>query len=229
MDALEVAQNKLLMLYILIKAKRSITYKVFLELVTTLTEINYFEFHEALEELIEEEYILKSEKENQEPTNVEYLEASIESRNIYDKKEKVKLYGLTTKGEEAVKIAISMIPGIKKLKIDTDFSKQYKAIRQAVSISAEYSPQHNKVICRVGEDTVDIIKIELKVDSPTQAKTIIKNWNERADKYYLDILNQLIKEEDDDELAKDNLTIDLYSQMVKERKEAEKIKDEENS
>ena len=61
-DALAVAENKILMLYILEKVKKDIAYKVYLELVTTLTEINYFVFHETLEELIEEGYILKEEK-----------------------------------------------------------------------------------------------------------------------------------------------------------------------
>ena len=61
-DALAVAENKILMLYILEKVKKDIAYKVYLELVTTLTEINYFVFHETLEELIEEGYILKNEK-----------------------------------------------------------------------------------------------------------------------------------------------------------------------
>ena len=61
-DALEVAENKILMLYILEKVKKSITYKVYLELVTTLTEINYFVFHETLEELIQEGFIQKEEK-----------------------------------------------------------------------------------------------------------------------------------------------------------------------
>ena len=49
-DALAVAENKILMLYILEKVNKDIAYKVYLELVTTLTEINYFVFHETLEE-----------------------------------------------------------------------------------------------------------------------------------------------------------------------------------
>ena len=48
-DALAVAENKILMLYILEKVKKDIAYKVYLELVTTLTEINYFVFHDRAE------------------------------------------------------------------------------------------------------------------------------------------------------------------------------------
>ena len=40
-DALAVAENKILMLYILEKVNKDIAYKVYLELVTTLTERNF--------------------------------------------------------------------------------------------------------------------------------------------------------------------------------------------
>ena len=58
------------------------------------------------------------------------------------------------------------------------------------------------------------------INSVEQAKKIVRNWKEKADTLYLDIINILSKTEED-ELEKSNMTIDLYEEMVSERKEEE--------
>lgn len=68
------------------------------------------------------------------------------------------------------------------------------------------------------------------INSVDQAKKIVRNWKEKADTLYLDIINILSKTEED-ELEKSNLTLELYQEMVDERKEQEgkmKIEKEEN-
>ena len=67
------------------------------------------------------------------------------------------------------------------------------------------------------------------INSVDQAKKIVRNWKEKADTLYLDIINILSKTEED-ELEKSNLTLELYQEMVDERKEQEgkmKIEKEE--
>ena len=135
-DALAVAENKILMLYILEKVNKDIAYKVYLELVTTLTEINYFVFHETLEELIQEGYILKEEKVRYidgDKTFDEVLKEGQEielGRELDNKDDRIITYKLSKLGEDSLKVAINMIPGISKLKIDTEFKKHYKLIKQ---------------------------------------------------------------------------------------------------
>ena len=58
------------------------------------------------------------------------------------------------------------------------------------------------------------------INSVDQAKKIVRNWKEKADTLYLDIINILSKTEED-ELEKSNLTLELYQEMVYERKEQE--------
>ena len=58
------------------------------------------------------------------------------------------------------------------------------------------------------------------INSVDQAKKIVRNWKEKADTLYLDIINILSKTEED-ELEKSNLTLELYKEMVDERKEQE--------
>lgn len=119
-DALEVAENKILMLYILEKVKKSITYKVYLELVTTLTEINYFVFHETLEELIQEGFIQKEEKFKYIVQDKTFDEVLQEGQYISEldkedeKEEKVITYTLSKLGQESLKVAINMIPRYKQ-------------------------------------------------------------------------------------------------------------------
>ena len=118
-DALEVAENKILMLYILEKVKKGITYKVYLELVTTLTEINYFVFHETLEELIQEGFINKEEKFKYIAQDKTFDEVLQEGQYISEldkedeKDEKVIIYTLSKLGQESLKVAINMIPRYK--------------------------------------------------------------------------------------------------------------------
>lgn len=119
-DALEVAENKILMLYILEKVKKGITYKVYLELVTTLTEINYFVFHETLEELIQEGFIQKEEKFKYIAQDKTFDEVLQEGQYISEldkedeKDEKVIIYTLSKLGQESLKVAINMIPRYKQ-------------------------------------------------------------------------------------------------------------------
>ena len=68
------------------------------------------------------------------------------------------------------------------------------------------------------------------INSVDQAKKIVRNWKEKADTLYLDIINILSKTEED-ELEKSNLTLELYQEMVDERKEQEgkrKLEQNEN-
>lgn len=81
-------------------------------------------------------------------------------------------------------------------------------------------PEKNKVICKAGEDEINIIRLEVMINSVDQAKKIVRNWKEKADTLYLDIINILSKTEED-ELEKSNLTLELYQEMVDERKEQE--------
>lgn len=119
-DALEVAENKILMLYILEKVKKGITYKVYLELVTTLTEINYFVFHETLEELIQEGFIQKEEKFKYIAQDKTFDEVLQEGQYISEldkedeKDERVITYTLSKLGQESLKVAINMIPRYKQ-------------------------------------------------------------------------------------------------------------------
>ena len=228
-NMMEIAETKILMMYILDKANKYISYKVYLELVTSLTDINYFDFHQLLESLISENLIEKKEKaklyENDENIKKIYTEgitttlSKIPKMNDFKKDETIIMYRLTAKGKEALDLTITMLPGIKKLKIDADFSRYYKSIRDAYSVSSEYLPKSNVAIFTAREDDKNLIKLELSINSEESAKKMVRTWNKKADKLYIDILNvfsnyyeEVLNERSEDE--------------IKDNDELEKINDE---
>lgn len=244
-DRLTMAENKIVMMYILDKTRRSISYKVYLELVTSLSDINYFDFHSLLQILINDEYIEsiqenrkveqkiynsninEAEKlknsflENSEDIEIDENESKNEkldfSTTREEKKiskqvdinkhereksndEKVTLYKLTEKGKEALKLALSILPGITKLRVDNNFNKYYKIIREEYSVLAEYLPADDLVVCKIVEDDKTIFKIEMNIKSIAQTKNIIRNWKSKADEYYLDILKTLSEDVEEDDI-----------------------------
>lgn len=248
-NMMEIAETKILMMYILDKANKYISYKVYLELVTSLTDINYFDFHQLLESLISENLIEKKEKaklyENDENIKKVYTEgitttlSKIPKMNDFKKDETIIMYRLTAKGKEALDLTITMLPGIKKLKIDADFSRYYKSIRDAYSVSAEYLPKSNIAIFTAREDDKNLIKLELSINSEESAKKMVRTWNKKADKLYIDILNvfsnyyeEVLNERSEDDIKKNHelekINDDKIKQNIpdneKEKENEEKLK-----
>lgn len=291
-DKLTMLENKVVMMYILKKTRKPISYRVYLELVTSLAEVNFFDFHQLLQDLLndgyianyqedrkiekslynkdideaakiieefkknsifrkilkddevesedeeenkeqpldlrnksenvdnelqekkeEEKYIekdIEKDKDENENLNSEFdeiyedesplegeqtLEEVIDKQNEEDEKEKITLYYLTEKGKQALSLSIDTLPGITKLRIDTDFNKYYKIIREAYSVLTSYIPKKDLVICKIVENYQEIFKMEIVVGSVEQAKNISRNWKSRADEIYLDILKKLSEED----------------------------------
>jgi len=160
-------EDKILILYILKKVGKPISYKELLDLIIAVSEINYFYFQQFLSDLLEDNYVIKT-------TNNEF-----------------ELYELTTEGAEALELTLDLIPGIIKLKIDNNFQKSFNSIKDKFSISAEYDPVTNKVICKIIENHEDTFKIEISVNSQEQASIIINNWNTDANIIYPKLLETL--------------------------------------
>lgn len=275
-DKLTMLENKIVMMYILKKTRKPISYRVYLELVTSLAEVNFFDFHQLLQDLLNDGYISNFQEDRKIEKNLynkdideaakiieefkekstfrkllkdeteidedeEYIqEEPLDLRNHVDKdditqeenqeknkekneeifdeieeeklegeqtfqdllqnkkeeeKEKITLYFLTEKGKQALNLSIDTLPGITKLRIDSDFNKYYKIIREAYSVLTSYIPKKDLVICKIVENYQEIFKMEIVVGSVEQAKNISKNWKSRADEIYLDILKKLSEED----------------------------------
>lgn len=172
-DEQTLAENKLLILYILSKVGKSITHKELLELVISISDINYFYFQQFLLDLIEDKYISKYEKNNEE------------------------IFELTPTGKEALILTIDLLPGILKLEVDSKFKENFDTIKNKFSVSAEYTPITEKdfsISCKIIENGNIIFNIEAYAGSREQAKKMVENWTKNAESLYPQILNLVLGE-----------------------------------
>ena len=165
-----LADNKLLILYILQKVNHPVSYKELLELVISISDMNYFDFQQFLQDLLDDRFILK------------YIQNDDE------------IIELTDEGKNALELTIDMLPGIIKLKVDSSFKEQYNKIKDEFSVYARYTPiteTNFTVTCKIIENSQTIFNIETFADSRDQAKQIVNNWNKNAETIYPEILKIL--------------------------------------
>ena len=174
-----LADNKLLILYILQKINHSVSYKELLELVISISDMNYFDFQQFLQDLLDDRFVLK------------YIQNDEE------------IIELTEEGKNALELTIDMLPGIIKLKVDSSFKEQYNKIKDEFSVYARYTPiteSNFTVTCKIIENSQTVFNIETYADSKSQAKQIVNNWNKNAEKIYPEILKLLIENHEENQL-----------------------------
>lgn len=92
-----LAENKVLILYILNKIDTPVSNNELLQLVLSIEDMNYFYFQQFILDLLENKYIEEyRQEENSEP-----------------------IYRLTSAGKSTLELTKDLIPGIVKLKIDS--------------------------------------------------------------------------------------------------------------
>jgi DNA-binding PadR family transcriptional regulator len=171
-DDQSLAENKVLILYILSKVGKSISHKELLELVISILDMNYFYFEQFLLDLIEDNYLAKYTQENDD------------------------IYELTEEGKQALDLTLDILPGILKLKVDSKFKENFDSIKDKYSISAEYSPITETdfaVKCKIIENNKTIFHLELNAGSREQAKKIVNNWNQNASTIYSELFKLLVE------------------------------------
>ena len=169
-DSSSLAEHKLLVLYILNKIGKPINQKALLELVTSITELNYFYFQQFLLDLIENKYVISYKKDEE------------------------TLYNITPEGKRAIELTADMIPGILTLKVDNNLKESLDNIEDKFSISSDYTPideNHFTVKCKIVENNNIVFEIQTLAGTKEQAKAIVDNWNNKAETIYPKILGLL--------------------------------------
>lgn len=169
-DGEVLAENKVLILYILDKLEKPITNDGLLRLVLSVMDMNYFYFQQFLLDLIERNFILCFKQDGKH------------------------VYKITDTGKKTLELTNDIIPGIMKLKVDTTFSDELKETAQEQSITAEFTPRSENdytVTCKINENNSCIFEISVFAGSREEAKKIVDNWKENAYRIYPEILNSL--------------------------------------
>ncbi len=167
-----LAENKVLILYILNKLNSPITNDNLLRLVLAVMDMNYFYFQQFLIDLLENQYIVCIEQDNKHT------------------------YSITKKGKETLKLTEDILPGIMKLKVDTNFKDELASNANEESITAEFIPRNENdytVTCKINENNNCIFEVSVFAGSREEATKIVDNWKENAYRIYPEILNSLNK------------------------------------
>lgn len=167
-----LAEGKVLILYILNKIDKPTTDNELLKIVLSITDMNYFYFQQFVLDLIEANYIIKYEKDN------------------------LTFYELTDNGKSILSLTNNIIPGILKLKVDTNIKSCTDEIKEEFSIIADFKPDDMNsfyVECKIVENNKIIFEIKILAGSREQAKSICDNWKNNAISIYPELLNTIIK------------------------------------
>lgn len=165
-----LAENKVLILYILNKIGKPISNDALLNLVLAVTDMNYFYFQQFLLDLLENKYIMNYSKDE---------------HNLYE---------ITDFGKETLELTKDIIPGIFKLRVDSNFKSEMESFENEHSVIAEYTPKNENyfnITCKIVEKNETIFEVKTFAGSPEQAKNIVDNWKNHADEMYPAILNIL--------------------------------------
>ena len=169
-DSETLAENKVLILYILNKVNKPITNNSLYRIILSAIDMNYFYFQQFLLDLIETKFVISYHKENQ------------------------VVYEITESGKNTLLLTLDILPGIIKLKADTNFKKALESSEEEHSVIAEYTPksENNYIVhCKIVENNETIFEVKTFAGSREQAKEIVDNWKTNAESIYPEILKTL--------------------------------------
>lgn len=168
-----LAQDKVLILYILNTINRDITESDLFKLISPINNINYFYFKQILEDLVDSKLIgtYTKEEENELPQTI---------------------FEITSDGKTSLELTIDVLPGLIKLKTDTVLKNELNNIANEDSIITEYIPENEHsytVKCKIVENNKTIFEVKVFAGSNEHAKQISDNWKHNAYVIYPKILD----------------------------------------
>lgn len=167
----DLAENKVLILYILNKLTDGIKNDNLFKIVSSANNINYFYFQELLTDLI----------------NTNLVGSFTKEEDTFIK--------ITSEGKNSLSLTKSLLPGIQKLKADNVFKEQISIIAEESSIITEYTPKSENdytVKCKIIEKNETIFEVSTFAGSRERAKQISDNWKNNAEIIYPKIINLLL-------------------------------------
>ncbi len=167
----ELAQNKLLLLYIIKTASYSFNKEELTEFILEKDYMNYFLIQQYILELLESKFI--------------------EVDNINEEK-----FILLEKGTLALDYFESKISESLKEELNQIFHKEEQIKKQETQIISEYFEKENNqfnVNLKLVENEDTLFSLYLSVGSSDQAESICKIWKDDPDSIYQGIVNMFIK------------------------------------
>lgn len=173
-NSAELAENKLLVLYVIKSLRQPISKTQLTEIILENNFINYFTLQQYISELETAEF-------------VEYIE-----------KNNKKLITITTKGENVLSIFNDRISPIKRDIIDNYISKTIDNIKKELTIHSDYTIEKNNsfiVNLKALEDETLLIDLKISVPTKKQASSLCNRWKENPSDIYTKIVQVLFSDE----------------------------------
>ncbi|WP_373899056.1 DUF4364 family protein [Haloimpatiens sp. FM7315] len=173
-DTLELAENKLILLYILHKINLPISNMQLTNIVLENNFMNYFSLQQYLSELVSSKF-------------VSYNDALEKHRLV-----------ITEKGSKVLALFQTRISDEKVISIDNYLESQIREIKKQITISADYTIENNNnfmVNLKASEANYTLIDIKIGVPSNKQARELCTKWKEHSSELYNKIIELLIKDE----------------------------------
>lgn len=167
----EIAQNKLLILYIIKNCPFTLNNAELTELVLKKNYINYFFLQQYLSEIIESELL-----------------------EIFDDNGK-KIYRLLPKGEVTLDLLNNKIPDPIKNQLNSEFDLQKNKKIKDTQVVGEYFPKGNNqytVSLKLVENEDTLFSLYLEVASIAQAELFCAKWKEDTEQIYQKIINMFL-------------------------------------
>ena len=188
-----LAENKVLILYILQKIKKAITNNALYKIILSVLDMNYFYFQQFLLDLVKNDFILTYEQEGQ------------------------NLYLITDKGNRTLELTEDILPGILKLQVDTNLKYMLDDVNEEESIVAEYTPvneNYYNVTCKIMENNECLFEVKTFAGSREQAKHIVDNWKSHAGEMYPHLLEVLTQDFGDEPLEEDTKKVSHPADLI---------------
>lgn len=169
----KLAENKLIIMYLLNKANCTLTNLQMLRLLYDFEDFNYYYFQHLLSELVSQEYVANYQQ------GEEWL------------------YEITPQGVEILELTENILPGIVKHKLNVITKDLLQSVKNEVAVTAEYIPvSANEHItrCKITEAHKVLFELNIHCVSNEQARKIAENWKKSANSYYPEIIKMLTKE-----------------------------------
>ena len=168
-----LAENKVLILYILNQLTDNISESGLFQIITSINNIDYFYFKQFLADLIDSKLVEEYTKDNEQ------------------------LIRISLKGKDSLTFTQDLLPGIIKLKADGLFKKELSSIEDESSVIAEFIPKNENdytIKCKIVENNETIFEVKTFAGSRERAKQIVDNWKSHASDIYPKILDILLEE-----------------------------------
>lgn len=171
----ELAENKLILLYIIDKINIQISNLQITKLILENKFMNYFFLQQFLNELCDDNLLASS---------------IVDSKTFYD---------ITAGGKQTLSYFTNIIPAGIKARIDNSISTIKRNIKNETLITADFTPESENeyiVECKVNEDDFSLISLKITVGTKHDARTICENWKANSQLIYSEIIDSLTKKRD---------------------------------